>query len=56
LENIEDDKRLISFDVISLFIKVLVELAKRIAMERLTNDDTLMDRSELDSGKHRIGA
>jgi len=47
LENIEDDERFISFDVISLFTKVPAELAKRIAIERLINGDTLMDRSNL---------
>ena len=44
---ISHDECMVSFDVISLFTKISVDLAKTIVLERLKKDDTLDDRSDL---------
>ena len=40
------DECMVSFDVISLFTKIPVDVAKTIVLERLKKDDTLDDRSD----------
>ena len=44
---INHDECMVSFDVISLFTKILVDVAKTVVLERLKKDDTLDDRSDL---------
>ena len=44
---INHDKCVVSFDIISLFTKIPVDVAKTIVLERLKKDDTLDDRSDL---------
>ena len=41
------DECMVSFDVISLFTKIPVDVAKTVVLERLKKDDTLNDRSDL---------
>ena len=38
---------MVSFDVISLFTKIPVDVGKTVVLERLKKDDTLIDRSDL---------
>ena len=38
---------MVSFDVISLFTKILIDVAKTVVLERLKKDGTLDDRSGL---------
>ena len=38
---------MVSFDVVSLFTKIPVDVAKTVALEQLKKDDTLDDRSDL---------
>ena len=38
---------MVLFDVISLFTKIPVDVAKTVVLERLKKDDTLDDRSDL---------
>ena len=44
---INHDECMVSFDVISLFTKTPVNVAKTVVLERLKKDDTLDDRSDL---------
>ena len=44
---ISHDECMVSFDVISLFTKIPVDVAKTVVLERLKKDDTLDDRSDL---------
>ena len=44
---INHDQCMVSFDVISLFTKIPVDVAKTVVLERLKKDDTLDDRSDL---------
>ena len=44
---INHDECMVSFDVISLFTKIPVDVAKTVVLERLKKDDTLDDRSGL---------
>ena len=41
------DECTVSFDVISLFTKIPVDVAKTVVLEQLKKDDTLNDRSDL---------
>ena len=41
------DECMVSFDVISLFTKILVDVAKTVVLERLKKDDTLDGSSDL---------
>ena len=47
LLTINHDECMVSFDVISLFTKIPVDVAKTVVLERLKKDDTLDDRSDL---------
>ena len=44
---INHDECMVSFDVISLFTKIPIDVAKTVVLERLKKDDTLDDRSDL---------
>ena len=44
---INHDECMVSFDVISLFTKISVDVAKTVVLERLKKDDTLDDKSDL---------
>ena len=44
---INHDEYMVSFDVVSLFTKIPVDVAKTVALEQLKKDDTLNDRSDL---------
>ena len=44
---VESNECMVSFDVVSLFTKILVNLAKNFACEQLTNDVTLSERTEM---------
>ena len=44
---INHDECIVSFDVISLFTKIPVDVAKTVVLGRLKKDDTLDDRSDL---------
>ena len=48
-QTIDDNKTLVSFDVVSLFTKVPVDLAIQIASQRLQNDTSLTGRTSLTS-------
>ena len=44
---LNNEECLVSLDVVSLFIKVRINLALQVAKQRLCNDSTLNDRTEL---------
>ena len=44
---INHDECMVSFDVISLFTKIPVDVAKTVVLEQLKKNDTLNDRSDL---------
>ena len=44
---LDSDECLVSFDVISLFTKIPVELAKNVACDLLSKDEFLNDRTNL---------
>ena len=45
--NVESNECMVSFDVVSLFTKIPVNLAKDVACEQLTNNVTLSERTEM---------
>ena len=45
--NVESNKCMVSFDVVSLFTKIPINLAKDVACEQLINDVTLSERTEM---------
>ena len=47
MSGVEEDEMLVSFDVSSLFINVLIDEAIWIICDRLWNDETLSDRTTL---------
>ena len=48
-QTVEKDEALVSFDVVSLFTKILTQLATQVAYQRLRNDPSLPDRTSLTS-------
>ena len=44
---LEEGDELLSFDVVSLFISIPVDLAIQVATDVLSNDETLLDRSTI---------
>jgi len=45
--SLKKDEELVSFDFVSLFTSIPVELAIQVAKDLLSNDDTLQDRTTI---------
>ena len=45
--NVESNECMVFFDVVSLFTKILINLARDVACEQLINDVTLSERTEM---------
>ena len=54
-ELLQTDEIMVSFDVVSLYTKVLIQLAINIAKLRLQSDSVLSQRTGLSTTDHKVG-